>query len=608
MAGRINAADVKALKGQVDLLDVVASYTQLKPAGRSFKGLCPLPGHDEKTPSFNVTPQMQRFHCFGCDRGGDVYEFLQLVEGLAFNDAVEMLARLAGYQLTYEHLSARQRRALGERTELVELNEAALALYRRWLAEPRGEVARGYLAERGFGVDEVERFELGWAPDDWDTLSRALQADGAGQAELERGGLAVRGQRGMRDRFRGRLLFPIRSASGELVGFGGRVVPGVDYGDFDPPKYLNTAETPLYRKTEVLYALHLARAAMARANSVLVCEGYTDVMALHQAGFENAVATCGTATGPAHLKVLARHVDTVVLAFDGDEAGAKAAERAWEAARAHDLDVRVLTLPDGLDPAELVRERGVAAIQEAVEQAVGVVPFLVRRRLAANDLTTETGRTQALKEALVLLGDVPDGDLRRAYARTEVADALGLSWNMLVASATRAGVQLDREQGVAGVLRRPRAERGVIARATPERNALEKEVLGVVLRDPHLLPDDWFEVELDDFTHEKARAIFALLDAAGGAGVELDAVLADAPDDATRTLVSGVALHEPGKAQDADHVRVLVQRLLLPRARREYEATKAALVEGGIEADELTELVRRARDQQERVRVLSGGR
>ena len=308
MAGRIRREDIDALRTQADIVAVVSDHTQLKRAGTRMKGLCPF--HSEKTPSFTVDPGQGFFHCFGCGEGGDVYDFLQRISGLSFTEAVEQLARRTGFTLHYENLTPGEKRRLGERSRLVEINQAALELFRGWLYAEEGEAARDYLKSRGFGRADAERFQLGYALNTWESLTRELKSRGYGTSELVKVGLAAQNDRGgLRDRFRGRLIFPVFDAGGDPIGFGGRILPGLDYGDFEPPKYYNSPETPLYHKTQVLYGLSNARTDMAATGEVLICEGYTDVMALHQAGFGNAVATCGTAVGAEHFRVLSRYVN-----------------------------------------------------------------------------------------------------------------------------------------------------------------------------------------------------------------------------------------------------------------------------------------------------------
>ena len=559
--------------------NVVNDHTNLKRAGQRYKGLCPF--HDENTPSFTVDPARNLFHCFGCGEGGDIYTFLMKVGGLEFTEAVEQLARRQGYELHYEEMSAGQRRALGERSRLVEINEAALAFFREQLYADVGAPAREYLKSRGFGREDADYFQLGFAPNTWEALSRHLQDRQFRQADLRKVGVAKANQRGgLRDTFMGRVIFPVRDLNGDVIGFGGRILPDLDYGDFTPPKYLNSPETPLYHKTKVLYGLHEARPEIVRSGRVLICEGYTDVMALHQAGFANAVATCGTAVTAEHFRLLSRYADNVVLAFDSDQAGTAAAERAWELSKEHDLEVSVLVLDDGRDPADLIRDEGVDAMRTAVEDAERVIPFVIRRTLAAHDLTVEEDRVAALKEAVDLLGQVTDAELRRVYARTEVAERLGVSIEFVERTAQRAGVELDRHQGVASIApRRSSTDRGPVARVAAARAKLEREVLRLVLQEPSLLPDEWFDVTEGDFQHPKARAIFAAVDAAGGAGVDIDTVLDGAPDDEVRTLVRAVALEEAEAMPEEPevYVRDLVCQVLLPRVDARIAGLKEQL-------------------------------
>ncbi len=577
MAGRIVRDDVETLRRQADIVQVVGDYTTLKRAGRSFKGLCPF--HTERTPSFHVTPGDNFFHCFGCGASGDIYDFLQRIEGLDFPEAVESLARRVGFTLRYEELTARDKQRLGQRSKLIDVTQAALAFFRAQLYAEEGTVARDYLKERGFGRDDAERFELGYAPNAWDTLSLSLRDQGVRAEDLIATGMSVKNDRGgLRDRFRGRLIFPIHDPGGDVIGFGGRVLPGLDYGDFDPPKYLNSAETPLYKKNRVLYGVPQARADIVRAETVLICEGYTDVMALHQAGFGNAVATCGTAVGVEHLRSIARYAERVVFAFDGDAAGVKAAERAWEAAvelaadagSGRALELRVLALPDGQDPADAVRSVGAEGMRELVDAALPVVPFVLRHRLADADLTTEGGRTAALREALQILGREPDPDLRREWARTEVAAGIGLAYDFVARSAARQGIELDRHQGVAIPTARPTVEApgSALDRAQVRR---ERDVLRVALQTPELIPDEWYELTEEDLTHPVARAVFRTIEEAGGVGVDLAAIVEAAADDELRATIRGLAVEEEPVPVDADtaawRVRILVSQRVEADAR-----------------------------------------
>jgi DNA primase len=570
VAGRIVKDDIEDLRRQADIVAVVGDYTTLKRSGKSHKGLCPF--HTERTPSFTVAQDGNFFNCFGCGVSGDIYDFLMRIEGLEFPEAVEQLARRTGFQLRYEQMTAREQREVGQRSRLVAVTAAAAEFFTEQLYTDEGEVARDYLRGRGFGKPEAVAFDLGYAPNRWDALSLALTAKGFPAEDLITTGLSMRNDRGgLRDRFRGRLIFPIHDPGGDVIGFGGRVLPELDYGGFDPPKYLNSAETPLYKKARVLYGVPQARPEIVRAEQALVCEGYTDVMALHQAGFANAVATCGTAVGTEHLRMIARYAQRVVLAFDGDAAGVKAAERAWEAARelrsdgqGSALDVRVLVLPDELDPADLVRRVGAEGLRSAVDDATPVVPFVVRHHLATADLTSEAGRTKALRDVIAVLGREPDLDLRREWARTEVADGIGISYDFVARTAARAGVELDAHEGIATTRRAAPAGRGANRVTSLPRARLERAVLRAAIQHPELLPDEWFELTEQDFAHETARTLVATLFEAGGAGVPLQLVVDAAPNDELRGVLRALALEDDPETED----REIAQAVIVGRVRQ----------------------------------------
>ncbi|MEX2533031.1 MAG: DNA primase [Nitriliruptoraceae bacterium] len=585
MAGKIVKDDIDALRDSADIVAIVGEHTTLKRAGKRYSGLCPF--HTERTPSFSVTPEGNFYTCFGCGVSGDIYDFVMRTEGLAFPDAVEHLARRFGFTLRYEQMTAGEQRRLGERSRLVEVTTASAEFFRAILYTDDGAPARDYLKSRGFGRDEAEAFTLGYAPNDWEALSRHLSANDFRAEEIIAAGMAVRTDRGgLRDRFRGRLIFPIHDAGGDVIGFGGRVLPGLDYGDFEPPKYLNSSETPLYRKSRVLYGLYQARGEIARTQSVLVCEGYTDVMALHQAGFTHAVATCGTAVGADHLRLVARYAKNVVLAFDGDAAGVKAAERAWEALRSVqsegsgvDVDLRVLALDTTMDPADLVREQGAEGVSKAFGEAAPIVPFVIRHRLAEADRSTEQGRTKALHDAIDVLAREPDQDMRRAWARTEIAEALGVAYDFVTQSAKRRNVTLDAHEGVAVQRNQTRDVRPDAAAGVRQ---LERAVLRAAVQYAQLLPEAWFSLDEAAFGHPHARAVWRAIAAAGGAGTALGSVLEHADDDEIRGIVRALALEDDPEVVLADDeasrvVATRVQRLAARRLTMRIDELSARL-------------------------------
>ncbi|WP_141320198.1 DNA primase, partial [Cellulomonas uda] len=440
MAGRIRREDVEAVRERVRIDEVVGAHVQLKTAGvGSLKGLCPF--HDERSPSFHVRPQVGRYHCFGCGEGGDVIDFVIKVDGLGFTEAVEYLAGRVGIQLRYEEGGgpARPEQEPGRRRRLIEAHKVAEEFYREQLTTPAGAAGRQFLAERGFDRTAAEQFGVGFAPTGWDALMRHLRGRGFTEPELVASGLVSQGQRGVYDRFRGRLVWPIREVTGETIGFGARRLFDEDNG----PKYLNTPETALYRKSHVLYGLDLAKREMQRAKQVVVVEGYTDVMAMHLSGVGTAVATCGTAFGSDHARIVRRLIGDsgassgvqlatgasvggeVIFTFDGDAAGQKAALRAFGEDQTFAAQTFVAVESSGMDPCELRLARGPDAVHALVRGRQPLFAFVLRSTLAAYDLATAEGRVAALRAAAPVVAGIRDTALRPEYTR-QLAGWLGM--------------------------------------------------------------------------------------------------------------------------------------------------------------------------------------
>lgn len=440
-------ADLKeAILARVDIAELIGQYVTLKQAGREFKGRCPF--HEETAASFHVNQEKGLYHCFGCKAGGSVIDFVMRAENLEFVEALEWLANK--YHIEVERTPG-QSQARGRKERLYQLNEAALKLFRQWLKRPDGDVARAYLENRGIGERLMSDFDLGFAPREWQALTDIMLERGARSSELAELGLikerrgdsvstAGTGEgRGHYDAFRHRLIFPIRSAVGRVIGFAGRVL-----SDEDSPKYLNVTNTPLYDKSSVLYNLDRAKGVLREEGAVIV-EGYMDVIGLASAGIENTVATCGTALTAGHVKLLARYTDRFYLAFDGDEAGARAAWTAGTLFLKAGLDARVVNLPAGQDPDDLVRERGQAAWQGLLSEAVGVVRFwLDRQRLThpEPDLAIQRRWVQQLSPLFL---SVPDELTRQEFTR-EVASALRLG--AAEVAALLSGLRIDSAAGV----------------------------------------------------------------------------------------------------------------------------------------------------------------
>ncbi len=423
MAGRIKASDVEEVKRRTDLAELVGDYVALKRAGAdSMKGLCPF--HDERSPSFHVRPGLGYYHCFGCGESGDAISFLQRMDHLTFAESVERLAARINYVLSYEEGGERRQEG-PNRARLLAANQAAAAYFVQQLAGEEGGTARSFLAERGFDAAACERFGVGYAPRGWDGLSKHLAAQGFTRQELAQAGLVSEGQRGVYDRFRGRVIWPIRDTSTQVIGFGARRL----YDDDNGPKYLNTPETPVYQKSRVLYGLDLAKRAISRGHRAVVVEGYTDVMACHLAGEETAVATCGTAFGKEHITVLRRIMGDdaaaeVVFTFDPDEAGQKAALRAFSDEKLFSAQTYVAVAPDGLDPADLRLHRGDEAVRELFTRKVPLFEFALRQAIGRFDLNSVEGRLSALRAAAPIVAEIKDPGLRPGYTR-ELARMLG---------------------------------------------------------------------------------------------------------------------------------------------------------------------------------------
>jgi DNA primase len=440
MPGLIRQADVDEVKARTNIADIIGERVALKTAGvGALKGLCPF--HDERSPSFNVRPQAGFYHCFGCNESGDVYSFLRNLDHLSFTEAVERLAARIGYTLHYEDGGAAPETS--GRTRLYAANAAAAEYFRGRLASPEADIARKFLGERGFDAGAAAHFGVGYAPKGWSGMLDALTGQGFSRDDLTAAGLVSQGQRGVYDRFRGRVVWPIRDVTGQVLGFGARRLFDDDTG----PKYLNTPETPVYKKAQVLYGLDLAKREIARGHRVVVVEGYTDVMACHLAGVTTAIATCGTAFGADHISMLRRVMGDdsatgeVVFTFDPDAAGQKAALRAFADAKRFNAQTYVAVGPDGLDPCDLRLKRGDGAVRALVDTKAPMVEFVLDQRISDYDLASVEGRVGALRAAAPVVADLRDPLLQPEYVRV-LARRLGMDTEDVrreVESAARSG-------------------------------------------------------------------------------------------------------------------------------------------------------------------------
>jgi len=399
--------DIDTVRDKTDLVELAAEVTKVKRSGRSTMAVCPF--HSEKTPSLSIDGSKGLYHCFGCGMSGDVFRWVQETQGLDFSGAVELLARRVGVTLTVDPEAARRR---SQRESLVEATAIAVDFYtERLKVAPDAGAARSYLRSRGYDGEVVEKFALGYSPDEWEELVGHLRDRGVRDDVMVKAGLASRSRRdSLIDRFRGRVMFPIYDVRGDAVGFGARILEG------EGPKYLNSSESPIYHKSRLLYGLNWAKSDIVRSDTSVVVEGYTDVIAMHLAGMPIAVATCGTALGKDHLDLLRRFSERVVFAFDADEAGAGAALRGFDRSVPGDLDLRMAMLPEGKDPADVVADGEIDQLRKAVDESIPLLQFRIDAELSRFDLSEPEARAKAVRGAAEVIALHPDGVTRHEYA------------------------------------------------------------------------------------------------------------------------------------------------------------------------------------------------
>jgi DNA primase len=572
VAGRIREDDIALVRERARIDEIVSQHVTLRSAGGgNFKGLCPF--HDEKSPSFNVTPAKGAYYCFGCGAGGDVFTFLRELEGLQFTEAVERLADKVGVQLRYvDNPGNAPRRQPGQRARLVQEHHAAAEFYVEQLSASGDAVSgRQFLAQRGFGREAAERFGVGFAPRGGEALVRHLRGRGFSDDELVTGGLASRGSRGAYDRFRGRLLWPIRDLSGDVVGFGARRLFDDDRIE---AKYLNTAETPIYSKSQVLYGIDLARREIARASRAVVVEGYTDVMACHEAGVTTAVATCGTSFGDEHARILRRllldHEEfrgEVIFTFDGDEAGQRAAMRAFAGDQNFVSQTYVAVEPSGLDPCDLRLASGDAAVRELVARRVPLYRFVLGNVVGRFDLDRADQRVNAMREAAQLVASVRDRSKIDAFAR-ELAGLIGMDVEEVRQEVRRTAGRRASPTPTPGAEVLPDSEDQPKRPAAPDprelRFADEREALKTVIAVPHLVDAAGSPVDEDDFTHPWLREIWHAICAEPRPSPDdtgwVSRVTERLRDDRVRTLFTSLAV-EPLPSVGAPDEPLLESRL-----------------------------------------------
>lgn len=628
MAGRIARNDIDEVRARVNIADIVGDYVTLKSAGvGSLKGLCPF--HDERSPSFHVRPQVGRYHCFGCGEDGDVFEFIIKQDHTTFQEAVERMAAKIGFTLHYEEGDG-PRTDYNQRARLIAVNEAALAFYQSQLTTAAAEPARQFLGERGFDPAAAQHFGVGFSPQSYDATREHLRGRGFSMDEILAAGLAGQGDRSPYDRFRGRLMWPIRDVTGATIGFGARRLLDDDKG----PKYLNTPETPIYHKSQVLYGLDLARRDISKQKQVVIVEGYTDVMACHLAGITTAVATCGTSFGVDHIKVLRpmlgdsagahlSQLGNIVFTFDPDEAGQRAAARAFAEESRFAAQTYVAVAPGGLDPCDLRLARGDSAVTRLIDTKRPMFEFMIRRRLAAHDIETAEGRVAGLRDAAPVVAGIRDRTLATAYTR-ETAKWLGMDIpevrRAVESARQRAGAAGSRQDdhratgtvpvgqaGPGGELVAPPEEPIAGLRLLPNDpiTRMERDAVMAMVQQPGhvgaqllgLAASATFSAPMLAVVRD---AVVANVDAVG-AGDWLDRLLQDVPAP-FRGLVQELAL-APIPARTDEDLAIYARSIVVALVERDLLARKASLLGQLQRADPNEQADRRADIQRQLVDI-----
>ncbi|MEV6274866.1 DNA primase [Nocardia sp. NPDC051832] len=604
MTGRIPDRDIAAIRERVRIEDVVGEYVALKRAGAdSEKGLCPF--HDEKSPSFHVRPHIGVFHCFGCGEGGDVYKFLQKIEHIGFVEAVEQMADRVGYQINYEGGGTSVQRDRGTRARLVAANAAAHEFYMAKLREPEAEAARKYLTDRNFDGNAAQQFGCGYAPDGWDTLTKHLLRKGFEFKELEAAGLSKQGKRGPIDRFHRRLLWPIRNLGGEVIGFGARKLFD---DDTMPGKYINTPETVLYKKSQVLFGLDHAKRDIAKGHQAVVVEGYTDVMAMHLAGVKTAVASCGTAFGDEHMAILRRLLmddnfwrGEIIYTFDGDAAGQAAALKAFGGDQRLAGQTYIAIAPDGQDPCELRQHSGDSAVRDLIARRTPLYEFVIRGLLADHNLDQVEGQVEALRRAVPVVAQIKDNATRKAYA-TRLAGWVG--WDDIQSVVRRVGEEAKRARTGAPARTpargatappSPTVTEHPAARPNPNDPVLlpQRQVLCAALQYPAIAGPVFDSLEAEAFTHPAYIAVRAMIAEAGGAscglgGAEWVSAVTDNAEDLTLHAFVSELANEPLPVKSANDIPRFITGVLA-RAQEAWVGRQVAELKSRLQRLSSTE-------------------
>lgn len=524
---------IQSVKDRNDIVEIVSGYVSLRKAGRNYIGLCPF--HSEKTPSFTVSADKQIYYCFGCGKGGDVFSFIEAQEGITFPEAVKRLAERAGIDLPARSAVRADRKGDDERRQLLSVNAEAASYFARELESTSGSAAREYLKNRGLTEAIIKEFGIGYSRPEWDGLLRYLGHRGFSTDLIEKAGLIVKrnGGSGHYDRFRGRIMFPIRDISGNVIAFGGRVM------DSSLPKYMNSPETPLYSKSNTLYGLDRAKEAARRAGYFIIVEGYLDAIACHQYGATNTVATLGTALTEGHLRLLKRFAPKVVMIFDSDPAGVRATLKGFELFVGSGLKVNVASLPEGEDPDSFLKTHGYEAFAARLTNSVRLMDFVLAQVVGSGKALPIEQKVERAREMLALVSRMPSG-IERDYYIKKTAEALDVAEPVLRQEAA----QLSKSGHPSSKGRTPRPAAG--KPGGPQMRPKAEEILiHLMLKDEamaHRLKEEISPEEFTDPIFRKAASlIFSALESGGG----LDAgSLARAGDEETGRIISALAVRE----------------------------------------------------------------
>jgi len=560
---RISDEIIDRIQSANDIVEVVSSYFPLKRAGRSFKALCPF--HREKTPSFIVSPDKQIYHCFGCGEGGNVFGFLMKLENIGFLDAVKMLAERARIELRFDG----ERGGEDKKAGLYRINDMVSRSYHKTLvASGRGKAALAYLSSRSVTGDTIKGFMLGYAPGGWDNLGKWARKKEIPGSQLRGLGLVIPGERGDYDRFRDRIIFPIRNVSGKVVGFSGRVM-----GDAEP-KYVNSPDSSLFSKGRILYGLYLAKSEIVSAGYAIVCEGQIDCIMLHQAGFRNTVATQGTALTDSHARLLKRYCRDVVMAFDADEAGKKAALRGLDVLLEAGLRVRIAVFPPGLDPDGFVRKYGGEKVGELMDSAPSLLDFLLQTLLREYDVNTEQGRVEISSQMLSAIARLESAVLRDMYLK-KLAGRLGASVSALAEDMARISLHGGRAP-------RPPAKREPAKAVLPVERYLVREMLAC----PETVSMVREMLTRDDFIDPACREVVAVA-LSSEAAIKPEQMISRTEDPEAKKLIAASIASPEGKKEDRKRIEDAIKKLKRMSIERKVGLLQKQLASPGITPEEV---------------------